>query len=308
MNHVILRWYLTANATPVYRKARRYDPREMEFASKVFPEMKEAGNIVRAASDWGARTQFPSKKKGSTELRVVHNFIPINAHTMKPQWSMHRIEHVIDILIQARFKTWFVADASNDHWAVSIKLKDEYKVGIATSHGQYVYMRMGQGLKGAAATYSQFGDMIFGSISRTKSIKASLSLIGSHLTSTFTLFMDDHMTAEESFETLLEFLHTRYFPKVAFEPVYLAPHKTFVFTDTLKWWVSPKALKDSTREAIIQSDIRLCKNFMHIKSDKIARDTIHSSLIFNTRNGMLILSLLHLTQKIRSMIHEQTYR
>jgi hypothetical protein len=134
---------LTAGAVPVYKSARRYTPREKDFAAKVFPEMEEANIIMRAASEWGARTQFPPKKKGSNDLRVVHNFIPLNAHTIKPQWPMHRIEDVIDTIIQLRFSAWFVSDASNGYWAVPIKKGDEYKTGIITPHGQYVYLRMG---------------------------------------------------------------------------------------------------------------------------------------------------------------------
>lgn len=36
-----------------------------------------------------------------------------------------------------------------------------------------------------------------------------------------------------SFEAMFTFLHKYYFPRASFEPVYLTPHKTFVFTDQL---------------------------------------------------------------------------
>lgn len=47
--------------------------------------MEEAGILVRGASEWGARSKFPPEKKGSDQLRVVHNFIPLNDCTVKPQ-------------------------------------------------------------------------------------------------------------------------------------------------------------------------------------------------------------------------------
>lgn len=225
---------LKPNAIPVYKSAPRYTPREKEFAATVFPEMEEAGIILRAASEWGSRTKFPPKKKGSELLRVVHNFIPLNLWTIKPQWPMHRIEDVVDTVIQPRFKVWFSSDASNSYWAILIKPGDEYKTGIITPNGQYIYLRMGQGLKGACATYSQFGDIVFGPLPKTAAQEAFPSLIGQHEKCAFTLFMDDHMAAGETFESLFDFLHTKYFPRVSFGPIYLAGHKTHVFTDTLE--------------------------------------------------------------------------
>ncbi len=45
--------------------------------------------------------------------------------------------------------------------------------------------------------------------------------------------MDDHTGAAISFEAMFDFLHHHYFLRVIFGPVYLAPHKTFIFTDQL---------------------------------------------------------------------------
>lgn len=225
---------LVPGATPVYGRMKRYTPKEKQFAAKGFPAMEEAGIIMRASSDWGARTQFPPKKKGEVELRVVHNFIPVNKNTIKPQWPMHRIEDVIETVIQPNFVAWFISDASNGYWAIPLKPGDEYKTGIITPHGQYVYLRMGQGLKGACATYSQFGDMVFGPIPKSATTEAMPSIIGVQDHAAFTLFMDDHMGAATSFEELFKFLHEQYFPRVAFGPIYLAPHKTHVFTDNLE--------------------------------------------------------------------------
>jgi hypothetical protein len=57
---------------------------EQEFAARIFPKMEEAGIIVRGNSDWGVKTKFLPKKKGSDQLWVVHNFIPLNNYTIKP--------------------------------------------------------------------------------------------------------------------------------------------------------------------------------------------------------------------------------
>lgn len=69
---------LLPNACPAKAKLPRYTCVELNFANKIFPEMVEASIIMRMSSQWGACTKFPSKKKGSSELRVVHNYIPVN--------------------------------------------------------------------------------------------------------------------------------------------------------------------------------------------------------------------------------------
>lgn len=67
---------LIPEARPVMGKVPKYTTAEHAFASEIFPQMKDAGIITRRSSPWGARTKFPPKKKGSSELRVVHNFHP----------------------------------------------------------------------------------------------------------------------------------------------------------------------------------------------------------------------------------------
>ena len=49
----------------VKSRVPRYTLKEREFAAKIFPEMEEAGIVIRGTSEWGAKTKFPPKKKGS---------------------------------------------------------------------------------------------------------------------------------------------------------------------------------------------------------------------------------------------------
>lgn len=114
-----------------------------------------------------------------------------------------------------------------------MKHGDEYKTGFVTPHGQHAYLRMVQGLLGAPHTYSQFSDMVFGHLPKTQATPAQSTLIGDHGEWGFSLFMDDHIGAAVSFGAMFNFLHRYYFPRASFGPVYLAPHKTFIFADQL---------------------------------------------------------------------------
>ena len=92
---------------------------------------------------------------------------------------------------------------------------------------------MSQGIVGAPHIYSQLSDMVFGHLSKTQATPTQSSLIGDHVDWGFSLSMDDHMGAAISFEAMFDFLHHHYFPRPIFGPVYLATHKTFIFTDQL---------------------------------------------------------------------------
>jgi hypothetical protein len=59
------------------------------------------------------------------------------------------------------------------------------------------------------------------------------SLIGNHLEGSFTLFMNDHLGGFVDFDVQFRFLHEKYFPRIAFGPVYLSGRKTNAFCNSL---------------------------------------------------------------------------
>ncbi len=160
------------NARPSYSKIPRYTEKKRKFYDRIFPEIEQAGIITWASSDWGCRSRFPPKKKGSEELHVVHNYIPLDNQTITPQYPMHRIEEVIDTIIRLKYRCYFITDASKGYWPVRMKPGDEYKTGFVTLHGQYTYLGMGQGLVGAPNTYSQFSNIVFGHLPKTQATPA----------------------------------------------------------------------------------------------------------------------------------------
>lgn len=226
---------LEAHARPIKTSLPRYTAEEREFANRIFPELEDAGIIVRRSSPWGHRTKFPPKKKDSPLLRVVHNFIPVNSFTIKSGYPMHHLEEVINTLIKPHFIVFFSSDASNGYWAIPMKWSDINKTGFIAPNGQWVYLRMGQGLKGGPHTYAQFSDLVFGPLPANSAGVARMpSLIGTHGDHAFQVFMDDHAAAATTFEEMFKFLHEEYFPRVAFGPVYLSGHKTVVFGGSLE--------------------------------------------------------------------------
>lgn len=137
--------------------------------------MEDAGIIVRQNSPWVARAKFPPKKKGSEDLRVVHNFVPLNKYTIKSSYPVHRLEKVLDTIIKPGYNCYFSSDAANGYWAILMKQGDVNKTGFMTPNGQWVYLRMRQGLEGTAPTNSQFSDLDCGPLSGTSNGKVKRS-------------------------------------------------------------------------------------------------------------------------------------
>ena len=121
-----------------------------------------------------------------------------------------------------------------------------------TPNGSWVYLCMGQGLKSAPHTCSQFSDLVFGPLPATcdKSIPRQDTIIGIKEDFAFSIYMDDYVRATKSFDAIFKFLHTRYFPRFAFGPVYLAEKKTRIFNNHLQilsYEGGNRALRPSTK-------------------------------------------------------------
>lgn len=71
-----------------------------------------------------------------------------------------------------------MSDAANEYWTIPLKAKDCNKTRFITPNGQWVYLRMGQGLKSTAHTYSQFIDTVFGPLPKVQDIPQMPTLIG----------------------------------------------------------------------------------------------------------------------------------
>ena len=163
------------------------------------------------SNEWGAKTKFPSRKKRSDRLRVVHNFIPVNKYTLKPQYPMYCLEKVLETLLRPKFKCFVSINASNGYWAVPMKKEHKNKMGIVTPHGQYYYLQMGQGLKRRSHTFSQFSNLVFGPIPKSINFEAQPTCIGDYGDWAFMPFIDDYMGAAINFDSFYTFLCEHFF-------------------------------------------------------------------------------------------------
>ncbi len=224
---------LKSESQSVKKKISRYTSKKKEFANQIFSQMKKIDIIIRMNSDWEVRIKFSSKKKESNQLRVIHNYISLNNCTIKMQYSMHRIEKMIIILMKFKFKAFFFTNAIWEYWTMTIKKKNVYKTRFVLSHEQWVYLRMSMSLTKSSHIYAQFTNLVFESLSSIKEFSTQETIIEDHETIAFAFFVNDHSSAQVTFETLFDFLHEHYFLRTAFESIYLNSRKTAVFIEKL---------------------------------------------------------------------------
>ena len=56
-------------------------------------------------------------------LRMVHQYIPLNSVTVKMSYPMKRIEPILNMVGQSKWKVFFKADAANGYWLLSLLLE-----------------------------------------------------------------------------------------------------------------------------------------------------------------------------------------
>lgn len=88
-------------SVPRISKLPLYTPKEIQWMEDNIPKIEQAGIIERCQSPWSAKTKFPVKQDG-VSLRMVHQFIAINAATVKMNYPMRRIEPILNRLSQQR--------------------------------------------------------------------------------------------------------------------------------------------------------------------------------------------------------------
>ena len=261
VEHAII---LEPGAKPYRARISLYTEEEINFCKRLLPKMEEAGLIFRCDSDWGARTKFPLKPRVDTlpkdaRLRMVHNFIPLNRVTEKSRYPCPRIEQIVYTVVKTGKRFFFTTDAANSYWAIPVRPGDEPKLGFVTPYGMYCYNVMGQGLTGGTHTYSRFRDLVFGAIPEgfceengiKRVLAGSESLIGDSGEVAFDGIIDDSYGSATTFEAMYQFLHTRFFPRCSWGPMYLKDSKSCFFTDSLSFVgleAGPNGLRPSLRK------------------------------------------------------------
>jgi len=194
-----------------------------------------------------------------SHLQMVLNFILLNGVTEKSRYPCPRIEQIVYTVVQTGKRLFLTTDATNSYWAIPVRPGVEPKLGFVTPYGMYCYNVMCQGLTGGTQTYRRFWDLVFGAIPEgfcekdgvRRVLAGSESLIRDSGEVPFDGMIDDSYGSATTFEAMYQFLHTRFFPRCSWGPMYLKDSKPCFFSDSLSFLeleAGPNGLRPSLRK------------------------------------------------------------
>jgi len=250
-------------AQPSRAKDKLYTKEERDWLKLNIPKLEEAGIIAPSESPWAHRTKFVRKKDGG--LRMVHVFCPINSVTMLSEYPTKRIEPVVNNLMQAKFSSYFQADAANGFWAVRIHPPHAYCTAFSTYEGQWQDLRMGQWLAGSPQTYARLKGLFCEAIP----VPNAEPCLNKCTNGAFECFVDDDFGGFESFGEQFDFLHNDYFPRLAWARITLKGSKGGFFLDRINplgYSSNGSGLRPSLDKVQAIQDYRQPANPMEIES------------------------------------------
>ena len=217
-----------------------YTAKEVKWQKKNISLLEEAEIIMKNSFFWFSRTRF--SRKSNEELRMMHAFCDLNEVTIKANQPMRRIESIFRNLTQFFVKYLFKANATNDFWTISVHLSHAYKLDISTVIESYCYLKMEQNTTKESETYFQLKNTVTGSISKSNSESVLSNVNSEH--SVFNHFIDDDVKKSDILSTLINFLHTHYFPRLVWAKLTLNPKKCEFFTSKIQLLEHRRNLKD----------------------------------------------------------------
>ena len=129
----------------------------MDF-KKQLEELEGKEYIRPSTSSWGCPTIFV-KKRDTNIPRLVVDYRPLNAVTIKNKYPLPRINDLFDQLEGAR--VFSKIDLRSGYFQLSIREQDIPKTAFTTRYGLYEYTVMPFGLTNAPAYFMNMMNKVF---------------------------------------------------------------------------------------------------------------------------------------------------
>ena len=149
---------LVPGTAPISKRPYRMPPEELAELKKQLEELEGKGFIQPSTSSWGCPGLFV-KKKDTTIPRLVVDYRPLNAATIKNKYPLPRINDLFDQLSGAT--VFSKMDLRSGYHQIKIRTEDIPKTAFTTRYGLYEYTVMSFGLTNAPATFMRLMNSVF---------------------------------------------------------------------------------------------------------------------------------------------------
>ncbi len=146
------------DSKPFRERSRRLAPADLEDVRRHLQELLAAGIIKESHSPYASPIVIARKKNG--RIRMCIDYRTLNSRTVPDQYTMPRIDEVLDCLTGSR---WFsVLDLRSGYYQIAMAEDDKEKTAIISPLGFYQFERMPQGITGAPATFQRLMEAVVG--------------------------------------------------------------------------------------------------------------------------------------------------
>lgn len=147
----------TTHPRPIFAKQRHYNPEEVLKMKEHIKSLLGKGIIESTDSGYAATSRIIPKKSGAS--RLVVNYIPLNAVTLRDSYSLPHITDIFSVLQGNKYFT--TMDCSQGFYQISVDVRDRHKTAFSTPIGNYQFTRCPFGARNSCAVFQSEMNRIF---------------------------------------------------------------------------------------------------------------------------------------------------
>lgn len=148
---------LTTHQRPIFAKTRHYTKEETLQMKEHIETLLKNGIIEPTNSGYASTSRIILKKNGQS--RLVINYIPLNAVTLRDSYS---VPQVADILAIAQGNQYFsTLDCTQGFYQILVHPRDRHKTAFSTSLGNFQFIRCPFGARNSSAYFQSEMNRIF---------------------------------------------------------------------------------------------------------------------------------------------------
>lgn len=141
--------FITTHSRPIHAPLRHYNKDEIIQMKAHVEGLLKQGIIEPSDSGYAAQSRIIPKKNGSG--RLVINYIPLNASTIRNSYAG---PHVHDIFGVIQGKQFFsVMDCSQGFYQIQVDPRDKHKTAFSTPLGNFQFIRAPFGARNSGAKF-----------------------------------------------------------------------------------------------------------------------------------------------------------
>jgi ribonuclease HI len=148
---------LTTHQRPIFAKQRHYSPEEIVNMKPIIEDLRKKGFIEPATSGYAANSKLVKKKNGT--WRMVINYIPLNAVTLRDSYALPQIQDIFGVI---QSKEYFsTLDCTNGFYQILVDPRDKHKTGFSSPFGNFQFKRCPFGARNSCAAFQAQMNEVF---------------------------------------------------------------------------------------------------------------------------------------------------